>query len=334
MRYFPLFYDLDGRHVVVVGGGEEALRKIRLLLKTNAKIHLVAGELPHELAGVVQVQLVARSYDAALLQGAALVLSADQGLNAQVSADAMALGIPVNAVDQAEISSFIVPSIVDRSPVVVAIGTEGAAPVLAQGLRARIDALLPENLGALASRAANLRNWVGTKIPAGAARRGFWHDFFFGTVAEAARDNDEVAIELAVGDAAFNHLHGAKGRVSLVASLGDAELITLKAQRRLMEADVIYLGKGFNPALLEMARRDAERVASVDGAAVLASAHQGRNAVVLSRQFEDALIWKLEAEGLPVEALGFNKPEPTSQSASDPFPVREDLRAALLQAAS
>ena len=144
MRYFPIFVDLVDARVVVVGGSEEALRKIRLLLKTPARIEVIAPELHEELAAEPRVLWVAKSYDATLLDGATLVYSADAALNAQVSADAMARGIQVNAVDDAEISSFIVPSIVDRDPVVVAIGTEGTAPVLAQGIRQKIDGLLPE----------------------------------------------------------------------------------------------------------------------------------------------------------------------------------------------
>jgi uroporphyrin-III C-methyltransferase / precorrin-2 dehydrogenase / sirohydrochlorin ferrochelatase len=137
MRYFPIFVDLQNARVVVVGGGEEALRKVRLLLKTDARIDVIADALHAELAANPRVNWLAKTYDAALLDGATLVYSSDTALNKQVSADAMARGIQINAVDQADISSFIVPSIVDRDPVVVAIGTEGTSPVLGQGIRAR-----------------------------------------------------------------------------------------------------------------------------------------------------------------------------------------------------
>lgn len=180
MRYFPIFVDLQGRRVVVVGGGEEALRKVRLLLKTDAVIEVVAPQLHAELAESSRVHWVGTEFRPALLDGAALVCSADKALNAQVSAEAQARGIPVNAVDEADISTFIVPSIVDRDPVVVAIGTEGTAPVLGQSIRAKIDGLLPHSLGKVAARAQGLRERVANLVPAGNRRRAFWHDFFFG----------------------------------------------------------------------------------------------------------------------------------------------------------
>ncbi|NMD08654.1 MAG: siroheme synthase, partial [Phyllobacteriaceae bacterium] len=131
MRYFPVFIDLKDRRVVVVGGGEEATRKVRLLLKSQAKIEVIAQELHSELTSNPRIVWTAKNFEAAALDGAALVYSADKTLNALVSAAAQARGIPVNAVDEADISTFIVPSIVDRDPVVIAIGTEGTAPVLA-----------------------------------------------------------------------------------------------------------------------------------------------------------------------------------------------------------
>jgi uroporphyrin-III C-methyltransferase/precorrin-2 dehydrogenase/sirohydrochlorin ferrochelatase len=185
MRYFPVFFDLEDRKVVVIGGGEEALRKVRLLLKTSAKIDVVAPVLHDELAAEPRVRWAGKAYEAGYLDGAALVYSADKELNERVSKDAQARGIPVNAVDAADISSFIVPSIVDRDPVVVAIGTEGTAPVLAQGIRMKIDALLPQDMGELARRAASLREHVAGRIPFANRRRSFWQEFFFGKVRKA-----------------------------------------------------------------------------------------------------------------------------------------------------
>jgi len=206
-----------------------------------------------------------------------------------VFAEAQKRGILVNAVDEAEISTFIVPSIVDRDPVVVAIGTEGTAPVLAQNLRAKIDGLLPLNLGAVARRAAGLRHVVAEKIAPGNKRRAFWADFFFGNVAEARKDNDEVAYELAVGDAVFNHAHEAKGRMTLIVAPQDLELLTLKAQRRLMEADVISFENGISPALLEMARRDAVRLRNASADVLQAHVAQGLNVVRLGSAVGDGI---------------------------------------------
>jgi uroporphyrin-III C-methyltransferase / precorrin-2 dehydrogenase / sirohydrochlorin ferrochelatase len=262
MRYYPVFVDLDGRKVVVVGGGEEALRKVRLLLKTGAEISVIASSLHDELQAENRVRWLANKFAPALLDGAALVYAADPALNEAVSAAAKARGIPVNAVDAAELSTFITPSIIDRDPVVVAIGTEGTAPVLGQGLRAKIDALLPQSLGALARKAHSLRDEVAEKVPHGNRRRSFWTRFFFGDVANAALANDDAGFRHELTLALADNAKPATGRVSLVgAGPGDPELLTLKAQRRLIEADVIVYDRLVGPGILEMARRDAERIA-------------------------------------------------------------------------
>ncbi len=261
MRYFPIFIDLQNARVVVVGGGEEGLRKIRLLLKTSAKIDVIAPELHDELKANSRVNWLAHTYKASLLDGATLVYSSDSALNAQVSADAKARGIQINAVDEAGISTFIVPSIVDRDPVVVAIGTEGTAPVLGQGIRAKIDAMLPDKLGALAATAQTLRERVARHVPHGNRRRAFWQQFFFGAPRDAFVEGDESNFHNAVHEAVNDALSGRTGRVSLVgAGPGDPELLTLKAQRKLQEADVIIYDRLVSAGVLEMARRDAVRI--------------------------------------------------------------------------
>ena len=261
MRYFPLFFDLKNARVVVIGGGEEALRKVRLLSKTQARIEIVAADLHAELAALPQVKWVAKTYAAKLIKGAQVVICANKDLNDKVSADAKRLGIPVNAVDDAANSTFIIPAIVDRDPVVVAIGTEGAAPVLAQNIRAKVDSLLPLSLGAFATKAAALRGLVASKLAHGVARREFWADYFFGSVAEAAKENDAVAYELALGDALFNHAHGQSQRVRHISVPQALDLLTLRDHRALMEADYIVHDAATPMALLEMARRDAVRLA-------------------------------------------------------------------------
>jgi uroporphyrin-III C-methyltransferase / precorrin-2 dehydrogenase / sirohydrochlorin ferrochelatase len=261
MRYFPIFVDLEHARVVVVGGGEEGLRKIRLLLKTNAKIDVIAPELHDELANNPRVNWLSKTYAAHLLDGARLVYSSDANLNAQVSADAQARGIQINAVDAADISTFIVPSIVDRDPVVVAIGTEGTAPVLGQGIRASIDAQLPTDLGGLASRASKLREYVAEHVPHGNRRRAFWQSFFFGKIRDTFFSRDKQGFAQAFRAALARESAAPVGSVSLVgAGPGDAELLTLKAQRKLHEADVIVYDRLVSDAILEMARRDAVRI--------------------------------------------------------------------------
>jgi uroporphyrin-III C-methyltransferase / precorrin-2 dehydrogenase / sirohydrochlorin ferrochelatase len=322
MRYFPIFVDLDQARVVVIGGGEEALRKIRLLLKTTAQIDVIASELHDELASNARVNWLSKVYAAHLLDGARLVYSADAALNEQVSADAMARGIQINAVDEAHISTFIVPSIVDRDPVVVAIGTEGTAPVLGQGIRAKVDALLPQNLGTLASKAKTLRDKVAGLLPPGNRRRAFWQDFFFGAQRDALVENDDVAFDLTFHDAIHKAATSKTGRVSLVgAGPGDAELLTLKAQRKLQEADVIVYDRLVSAEVLEMSRRDAVRIPvgktpfapspkqSEINQILITEAKKGLRVVrlkggdpyIFGRAGEEQVA--LEAEGIPVDVV-------------------------------
>lgn len=340
MRYFPIFFDLDNRPVTVVGGTEEALRKIRLLLKTGAHINVIAPELHDELAAEPRVNWIARGYHAGLLEGAALVYSADAALNERVASDARALGIPVNAVDNPDISTFIVPSIVDRDPVVVAIGTEGTAPILGQGLRARIDAMLPQALGDLARAASGLRERVADALPPGNRRRSFWYRFFFGDVRDAFIAGDSCNYLAGVEALFQSEAHPARGSVAFV-SLGseDPELLTIKAQRKLQEADIIVHDRAVPIAILEMARRDAVRNPVkgelYDGATglLIAEASAGKRVVRLSMNepsLEETV--SVAAEGIAFDAIpAVALPRPADIIA---FPVREDIRDDILRAAS
>lgn len=339
MRYFPVFLDLDGKRAVVIGGGEEALRKIRLLLKTSVRIEVVARELVPELAAEPRVNWIAREYEPELLKGAGLVYSTDAALNSRVAEDARALGIPVNVVDRPDISTFIVPSIVDRDPVVVAIGTEGTAPILGQGLRARIDAMLPPALGALARAGAGLRSQVADRIPAGNRRRSFWYRFFFGEVRDAYMADETVNYLAGVEQLLGSESVPATGRVSFVGGGGgQADDLTLKGHRKLQEADVIVHDLTVSGAILEMARRDAVRIA-VEGklfdgtdAVLIREARAGRHAVRLSSgsaSLEERIA--VAAEGIAFENVSGVVHE---EAETAPFPVNEDIRNAVLRAVS
>src|SRR5437868_5782248 len=185
----------------------------------------------------------------------------ERSLDAEVAAAARARGIPVNAVDAAEISTFITPSIVDRDPVVIAIGTEGTAPVLGQGIRSKIEALLPQALGELARAGDKLRARVARIVPHGDRRRSFWNRYFFGPIREAFLAGDSRSYARELEAALADHSSPSAGRVSLVgAGPGDPELLTLKAQRKLQEADVIVYDRLVGEGVLELARRDAVRI--------------------------------------------------------------------------
>ena len=340
MRYFPIFFDLQDRPVTVVGGTEEALRKIRLLLKTGAVINVIAPEIHEELAANPRVNWIAKGYHAGLLEGAALVYSADAALNERVAADAQALGIPVNAVDNPDISTFIVPSIVDRDPVVVAIGTEGTAPILGQGLRARIDAMLPQTLGDLARAASDLRERVASTLPPGNRRRAFWYRFFFGDVRDAFIAGESCNYLSGVEKLFDSEAHPPKGRVAFVGvNSEDPELLTIKAQRKLHEADVIVHDRAVVPAILEMARRDAVRVP------VKGELYDGATDILLSEARAGKLVVRLsagepsleETVSVAAEGIAFDTVPAVALPRSGeviPFPVREDIRDAILRAAS
>lgn len=337
MRYFPLFFDLKGKTAVVVGGGIEAVNKVRLLLKTEARIVVISPRAGPELAPELtpehpssateqgtehRVSFIRKPFAKNLLAGAAVVFAADPATNEEVAAAARELGIPVNVVDAAELSTFITPSIVDRDPVVIAIGTEGTGPVLGQGIRSTIEAMLPAALGSLAEAANALRGRVADTLPHGNRRRSFWQQFFFGSIRDAflANDRRSYARELENALSGFSSLP--EGRVSLVgAGPGDPELLTIKAQRKLQEADVIVHDRLVGAGVLELARRDAVRIAvgktpfapspkqSEINAILIREAKAGRNVVrlkggdpyIFARGGEEQAA--LEAEGIAVDVV-------------------------------
>lgn len=268
MQYFPLFANLSQRPCLVVGGGEVALRKSRLLLAAGAALTVSAPALHPVLAAWQREGRLAYSpgeFRPELLAGQLLVIAAtdQRAVNRQVSAEAGLRGILVNCVDDPEASSFIVPAIVDRSPLVVAVSSGGTAPVLARRLRQWLETVLPRGLGALAQLAGELRHKVKGRLPA-AARRGFWEVQLAGAFARhalagrarEARRAFHLALEQATATPA------PRGRISLVgAGPGDPELLTIKALRSLGEADVVLHDRLVSAGILELARRDAELIA-------------------------------------------------------------------------
>lgn len=268
MRYFPIFVDLDRQPVLVVGGGETATQKVRLLLKSDAVIQIVAPSLNAELAalhGAGKIQWRAVAFDSRMLTGQRLVYAAsdDPGLDARVSLAARVRSIPVNAVDQPQFCTFITPAIVDRDPVTVAISTEGTAPVLGRQIKSKIEAMLPAAIGGLAVYAQSWRKRVGALIENGRQRRYFWDGFFNGPIAAAylaGHDQDLDAKTEALLDE-FSIPDDTPGTVTLVgAGPGDPDLLTFKAMRALQEADVIVADRLAGTAILEIARRDAKRI--------------------------------------------------------------------------
>ncbi|MGQ0620257.1 MAG: siroheme synthase CysG [Panacagrimonas sp.] len=261
-RYFPLFVDLVDQPVLVVGGGEVAARKVRLLRRAGALPRIVARELNEELlalAAAGSVQHVASQFDPAQLQGCRLAIAAtdDRALNHAVADAAEAMSLLCNVVDDPDASRFITPSIVERPPVTVAISTAGAAPVLARRLRERIETLLPAAYGDIAIFMEQHRERV-KQLPVDARRR-LWEDFLDGPGPERLLSGDEAAAVLDLE----NLIVGAapRGEVYLVgAGPGDPDLLTFRALRLMQQCDVVLYDALISAPILDLVRRDAERI--------------------------------------------------------------------------
>jgi uroporphyrin-III C-methyltransferase/precorrin-2 dehydrogenase/sirohydrochlorin ferrochelatase len=274
MDYLPVFLRLETRTVVVVGGGAVALRKVRWLRKAAAHVTVIAPALHPELAALAaraEITHIGAEFCAAHLGEAVAVVAAtgDHGVNRVVSAAARARNIPVNVVDDADGSTFIFPAIIDRAPLLVAVSSAGHAPVLARRVREQIESLLPARLGDLARFMGRLRARVQRTLAPG-ARRAFWERVAAGRVASGVLAGDPAAARRSFAQelltsqltAAPGSGGGARlGEVYLIgAGPGDPDLLTLRALQLLQQADVILYDRLVSAAVLERARRDAERI--------------------------------------------------------------------------
>jgi uroporphyrin-III C-methyltransferase/precorrin-2 dehydrogenase/sirohydrochlorin ferrochelatase len=268
VTYFPVFFDLRGLRVLVVGAGEVALRKVSLLERTGALIDLVAPEVIAPLAARAQAGVLTlrqREFQPEDLDGVRLVIVATsrRAINRWIAGLCDSRAIPVNVVDDKVASRFIVPAIIDRDPVLVAISTGGASPVLARRLRERLEALIPQRFGELALWLRELRSAAGERLRDTAARRRFFETLVDGAAARRfiagdRREAMRIAQQL-LGTSALSPPPA--GEVSLVgAGPGDPELLTLKGLRALQDADVILHDRLVSAGVLELARRDATRI--------------------------------------------------------------------------
>ena len=320
MNTFPLFFKLDNHKILIVGGGDVALRKADLLRRAGASITIVAPDICDELQALLQDdkhQLIFEHYNKTYMTGARIIIAGtdDEALNHQIHSDATALNIPVNVVDTPHLCDFIFPAIVDRNPIVIGISSNGKAPVLARLLRARLETLIPQGYGKLAKMAGDFRSEVKTKIPTLTGRRQFWERAFEGQVSElmfagnetqaaaqlradldstAAQINKDTASKthpvsyshqnhnalktqsasttapvLSVGNEAYDSSPNFKvakpsppiGEVYIVgAGPGDPELLTFKALRLMQQADIVFYDALVSPQVLDLCRRDADKV--------------------------------------------------------------------------
>ena len=265
MDYLPIFTKLENRPCLVVGGGDVALRKVRLLLKAGADVTVCAPQFHNSLlqkAQAKQLKKVQQSFAADLLQDKWLVVAAtnDRAVNQQIAAAANKLQLLVNVVDDPELSSFIMPSIVDRSPIIVAVSSGGKAPVLARLIRERLETLLPMHLGRLAAISGEFRHRVKKVLTNVSLRRRYWEKLF---------GNGQLATLLQKGqkDKALTLMESslreevAHGDVALVgAGPGDPSLLTLKALQLMQQADVVLYDRLVSAEILELVRRDADLI--------------------------------------------------------------------------
>lgn len=267
MQYLPIFLDLNQRTAVVVGGGAVAARKAELLAKAKARVHIVAPVLCAALAEDVtrgRATHAGEVFEPGQLDGAAVVIAAtdNSDINASVARHARLRGIPVNVVDDPALCTFIMPAILDRSPVIIAVSTGGSSPTLARWIKTRIAEALPASLGPLARFMGEARDAVRHRFPRVGDRRRFWDDFLAGPVPAllASNRDDEAQAALTTSlDRASDRDN--RGQVFLVgAGPGDPDLLTVKALRLLQTADVIVHDALVSDEILDLARRDADRI--------------------------------------------------------------------------
>lgn len=262
---FPAFFRVAGKAVAVFGDGDEAFAKARLLCNTDARIVAFAADPEPAYRAFLEQEAivhVAAGFEPGQVRGMTLVFAAtgDAAMDREIAAAARVERIPANAVDQPEFCDFITPALVNRAPVAVAIGTEGAGPVLAQMIRAQVDQLLSPSLGRLAELANLYRKAVDVLLPKGATRRIFWRRFFSGTVADAVSQGNLSEARRAA-TRLLRRSERPDGHVWLVgAGPGAEDLLTLRAQRVMMEADVIVFDALVPQEIVDMGRRDAERI--------------------------------------------------------------------------
>ncbi len=299
MDFLPIFLRIRDRPCLVVGGGAVAARKVELLLQAGGRVTVVAPELGEALQSLHQADRIGyrpAAFSPADLEGCLLVIAAtdDPVVNRQVSELCQARAIPVNVVDRPELCSFIMPAIIDREPVLIAVSTGGSSPVLARLLRGRLESLIPAAYGRLATLVAGFRERVKQCIPA-PQRRAFWEQVLQGPIAELVLSGREGAAREALTEALQRGgVPPPLGEVYLVgAGPGDPDLLTFRALRLMQQADVVLYDRLVNPAILELTRRDAERI----------YVGKARDRHILRQEETNALLARLAKQGKRVLRL-------------------------------
>ncbi|HSM97861.1 MAG TPA: siroheme synthase CysG [Gallionella sp.] len=263
MDFLPVFHNIKGKLCLVVGGGEVAHRKASVLVDAGAKVRVVAPELSESFSDLPAIEHIQARFEAKHLDGATLIIAAtdDASVNREVSELAQARNIPVNVVDDPELCSFIMPAILDRSPLMVAFSSGGASPVLTRMMRGKLETMIPQNYSRLAAFAERFRELVKQRVTNPAKRRIFWENALEGVVAEKVLTGDESSAEKMLQQMLKDEDNIQRGEVYLVgAGPGDPDLLTFRALRLMQKADVVVYDNLVSKPILEMARRDAERI--------------------------------------------------------------------------
>ncbi len=270
MEHLPINLNIKGRTVVICGGGPMAARRAELALRAGAQVKLFARELSQDFTQIPElrhIEPITRPMQEADLEGAALAFGTteDAARDAEICAMARRAGVPVNIPDQPELCDFIMPAILDRSPLVISVSTSGASPILARIIRARLETLYPASFGRLTKFVGRFRDSVLQRITDGARRLRFWERILEGPVADLALAGDEQTAEdmlrQEIDAEAGNHDTPTMGEVYLVgAGPGDPDLLTFRALRLLQRADVVLYDRLIGQGLLNLVRRDAERI--------------------------------------------------------------------------
>lgn len=300
MDFLPVFLDIKNKTCLVVGGGEVAARKAMMLLRAGAQVSVVSPELNSTLNEYHEQEKIKYHpgfFQPDLLQNMTLVIAAtdDRDTNRQVSAAAQQRQIPVNVVDNPALCTFIMPSIVDRSPLLIAISSGGQSPVLARLLRAQLETMIPAAYGHLAAMSGKFRERVKQHFTHSEKRRIFWEKTLQGRFSEMVlAGQDEAAQDYLLQSLQQEKNEPPQGEVYLVgAGPGSPDLLTFRAMRLMQQADVVVYDRLVSPAILDMVRRDAERI----------YAGKERNRHTLQQESINQLLVRLAQEGKRVLRL-------------------------------
>ena len=263
MDYLPAFHNVRGKLCLVVGGGEVATRKTGVLLEAGATVRVVAPEIEPDLARQPGVEPIVARFESQHLEGAVMVIAAtnDREVNRQVSELAQSRKLPVNVVDDPELCSFIMPAILDRSPLMVAFSSGGGSPVLTRMMRGKLETVIPQNYSRLAAFAVRFRELVKERVTNPPKRRIFWENALDGMIAEKVLAGDEASAETLLKQMLESEDNILRGEVYLVgAGPGDPDLLTFRALRLMQQADVVVYDNLVSKTIVDMTRRDAQRI--------------------------------------------------------------------------